>query len=194
MTDLDVSTKDHPGEFDALETAKPDEPIFVIQGGDPLGPPTVQCWADLARKEARRIMDGERADFQPENDRDEYQLTEADERDADRLLRKATNAEQVSWAMKAYQRGDTQPSGGRATYNDLPEVMTVDAADRAAQRKALIAYAGQLNNALAIAFAVAEGLSKLDVLPEANVKIREAVERLKQASTEVEPRRGNERS
>lgn len=194
MIDTDVSTKDHPGEFDALETAKPDEPIFVVQGGDPLGPPTVQFWADAARKEARRIMDGHRAGFEPADERDEYKPTSIDERDADKLLRKATNAEQVSWTMKAYQRGDVQPSGGRASYNDLPEVLTADGVDRAAKRRSSIAMVGQLQNSLAIAFEVAEGLSKLDLHPETEAKIRGAVTALQEAAREVEPRRGNERS
>ena len=194
MTGADVSTRDHPGEFDALETAKPDEPIFVVQGGDPLGPPTVQFWADCARKAARRIMDGERAGFEPKHDRDEYQPTEADQRDADRLLVKATNAEQVSWAMKAYQRGDVEPTGGRATYNDLPEPLEADALDRAAKRKTLIEMTGRLHNSLAIANEVSEGLVKLGLHSDVVVVINEAVENLKLAASAVEPRRGNERS
>lgn len=191
----EVSTKEHAGEFDALETAKPDEPIFVVQGGDPLGPPTVQFWADRARDCARDIMDGKQAGFEPSDKLPEYEATEHDRREAERLLRKATNAEEVSWAMKAYQRREFEPHGGRATYNDTagPD-LTEDQLDRAAKRKALIAMVGQLNNALAIANDVGEGLVKLDLHHDVVRVINEAVEGLKLASAAIEPRRGTERS
>lgn len=97
--DLAVSTKDALGVYDAIETAKPGEPLFPIQGGDPLGPATVLFWADEARKLARG-MDDEKA--------------------RDRLLRKAYSAEQVAWRMQAYQK-DEQPVAGneRATYSGV---------------------------------------------------------------------------
>ncbi len=194
MTDTIISTKDSPGEFDALETAKPDEPIFVVQGGDPLGPPTVQFWADRARECAREIMNGKRAGFDPAEG-GEYDPTETDRNDADHLLRKATNAEQVSWAMKSYQRNETQPTGERASYNDSPPVdLSAEAQDREATRKALITMTGQLHNSLAIANGVGEGLASLDLHPDVVRVIVQAVENLKLAAAAIEPRRGTERS
>lgn len=195
--DIHVSTKDTPGDYDAIETAKPGEPLFPLQGGDQLAPRTVQFWADFARATAHAILQGAKVrvgltQFETVDARDDYEPTEADKRLADKLLRKATSAEQVGWVMQAYQRGDIEQN---AYVDDtLAEQLEVDAADRAAQRKARIAMASALNNAVGISFEVAEGLSKLRVLPMTEAKIREAVEALKEAAEEVEPRRGMERS
>lgn len=195
-----VSTKDHPGEYDALETAKPDEPIFVVQGGDPRGPRTVQFWADYARAGARACLTGSKVrvgdtPFELVDGPEDYQPTEADQRDAEKLLRKATNAEQVGWAMQSYLRGEQEADGGRASYNDeLAVQLTAEAEDRASQRKARIAMTTQLHNSLAIANDVGEALAKMGLLPEAETRIREAVAALKAAADEVEPRRGNEQS
>jgi hypothetical protein len=38
--------------LDAYATAKPDEPTFTLQGGDPLAGPLVRTWAFLARRRA----------------------------------------------------------------------------------------------------------------------------------------------
>lgn len=187
---MEISTKDHPGEFDAFETAKPGEPIFTIQGGDPFGPPTVQFWADLARDTARKLRSGPDAT----EEMPEYEPSEADKVKAEKLLRKATSAEQVSWAMIAYQRGHTEtPPETRARYNEdqpLPE----DGNDRSAQRKLLIAGVGQLNNALSIANDLAEQLDGLNLHPDAVRDIKDAVGIMKAAAEKIEPRRGMERS
>ena len=47
-----MSTKDEPGPLDGLLTAKPGEPIFTLQGGDPLAAPLVREWARQARERA----------------------------------------------------------------------------------------------------------------------------------------------
>lgn len=87
MTDMIISTKEQVGTYDAIETLKPGEPVFPLQGGDPLAPLCVMIWAWKARKLARTL------------DRD------IDAKEIDRLLRKATSAEEVAWAMRDYQRG-----------------------------------------------------------------------------------------
>lgn len=200
MTESTVSTKDHPGEYDALETAKPDEPIFVVQGGDPRGPRTVQFWADYARACARACLQGAKVrvgdtPFTLHDGPENYEPSQADEREAEKLLKKATNAEQVGWAMQAYQRGEGEEQAATAGYDDsLAEQLTAEAEDRAAQRKARIAMTSQLHNSLAIANDVAEALAKMALLPETEAQIRAAVAALHAAADEVEPRRGNEQS
>lgn len=164
------STKETPGSYDAIETAKPGEPLFPIQGGDPFGPPTVLFWARQAR---------------------EAGMAEPDEKKAEHLLRKATDAEQVAWRMQAYQRGEAAAEGRRATYNDSV-AEELDAART--EREARIRGSGRLHNFLAGAKEVADTLAKLRCCPEEEVKIREAVALLKSAADGVEPRRGNERS
>lgn len=161
-----VSTKERPGIYDGLETAKPGEPVFVVQGGDLFGPPTVLHWARLAR---------------------EAGLEEVDEKKSARLLKKATAAEQVAWAMKAYQRGEASLPGRRATYLDSdPDEQAEAARDR---RETLIRGADKLYNSLAEALTVGEALAKLREYPDAEAKIREAVDLLNHAADIIEPRR-----
>lgn len=100
MSEQIISTKDQVGTYDAIETAKPGEPLFPLQGGDPLAPFCVMVWAWKARKLARTL---------PEDDKRR-----------DKLLRKASAAEEVAWAMKDYQAGE----GG---------VTAADAADQPVQ-------------------------------------------------------------
>ena len=55
------TTRERSGTYDAIATAKPGEPLFPIQGGDPHGPATVEFWADLERRSARAEANAERA-------------------------------------------------------------------------------------------------------------------------------------
>lgn len=112
-----VTTKNNPGSYDAIGSAKADEPLFPIQGGDPFGPPTVLHWVKLCRQAG---------------------MDETDPKKAERLLRKATDAETVAWAMMAYQRGEQELVGHRATYHDTNETLYVEADDARKQREALI--------------------------------------------------------
>jgi hypothetical protein len=57
-----AATRDRLGEYDAIETAKPGEPLFPIQGGDPFGPATVQFWVDLCRKAGMAEPDRKKAE------------------------------------------------------------------------------------------------------------------------------------
>lgn len=96
---------DEVAPLDAYVTAKPAEPTFTLQGGDPLAAPLVETWADFARMQAG-VLSSEAAtaafmrlcvaakNNKPDNDRD----TEA-------LLIRATAAEEVSWNMQAYFKG-----------------------------------------------------------------------------------------
>ena len=54
------NTKSHPGPFDALEKARPDELIFTLIERDPDAPATINFWCDLRRKRARSISDIEK--------------------------------------------------------------------------------------------------------------------------------------
>lgn len=192
MTDeIHVSTKDRPGDYDALETAKADEPIFVVQGGEPLGPPTVLHWVDLARERARALVFGSK-DMDPA-ERATYKPTAEQQAQADKLLGKATQAEEVAWAMKAYQRGEQPVAETRARYNDAL-VVADDSTAGVATRKALISSVGRLNNAAAEANQVAELLVKLEVHEDAQGHIAHGIELLRKAAAEIEPRRGHERS
>lgn len=172
MTDAPiVATKDRPGSYDAIESAKPGEPLFPIQGGDLFGPPTVLHWAKLCR---------------------EAGLASEKPKEAERLLRKAMDAEQVAWAMLAYQRGQEPIEGERAYYSDSGTAETAD--ERRTQREALIRSARKLHGLSADGLEVAETLARFRAHPEEEAAVREAVAVLKQAAFLIEPRRGSERS
>lgn len=175
MNEPIITTKEQVGEYDAIETAKPGEPLFPLQGGDPFGPPSVLHWVELCRAAARE-------EENPEKRR--------------KLLDKATSAEMVAWAMQAYQRGESEigEEGARARYNDAPLVFDGDGDDQRKARVGLIKAAQVLNNAVAECSAIAEQLGAVQLHPEAEVLLREIVEAMKCAAEAVEPRRGNERS
>lgn len=171
MNEVIPATKDRPGSYDAIETAKPGEPLFPIQGGDPFGPPTVLFWAKQCR---------------------EAGLAAEKPEECERLLRKATDAEQVAWAMAAYQRGQAPVEAERAHYNDAGRSLAPG--DARKQREALIAGTKRLHNALAEALEVAAMLAQFRLCPTEEAQIREAAAALKAAAFQIEPRRGNERS
>lgn len=51
-----MSTKNDPGPFDCYAKARPDEPMFILLGRDPLSPILVDIWARL------RFIMGKRRD------------------------------------------------------------------------------------------------------------------------------------
>lgn len=176
--DPEISTKDRPGIYDAIETAKPGEPLFPIQGGDPFGPATVQFWVDQCRRAG---------------------MAEEDPARAKELLEKASSAEHVAWAMKDYQRGvlpeqAPEKADSRPAYTGWVDPADAETLERRRVRAGRIEAAGQLQNAIGTAAGAAEQLAKLRVCPEAEAKVREAMEALKEAARAVEPRRGRERT
>lgn len=165
----EVSTREHPGPFDAFETAKPGEPIFTLQGGDPLSPPTILHWAGLARTAA---------------------VAEPDPEKARKLLVKATNAEVVAWTMRAYQRGEVELSGQdhRATYLDKsPD--SVEGIEAAKRHGILVGAARRLDNAVAECLAAAEEIEGLGLTDDATALRATAYDILKPIAANIEPRR-----
>lgn len=173
MTETHISTKDKPGDYDAIETLKPGEPVFPVQGGDPLGPATVQFWADEARKLAR---------------------TTEDEKQRDNLLRKASMAEEVAWAMKDYQSGQEPVAPVRSSYADEGVSLGGDLTERVKIRRALIESVGTLNNAIGIAKTVEEALAILGLHEPEQAAILNAIGQLQAVAAAIEPRRDGERS
>lgn len=45
-----MGTKNNPGAFDCYGNAKPDEPMFVLLGRDPVAPALVMLWAILRQQ------------------------------------------------------------------------------------------------------------------------------------------------
>ena len=155
------ATRERPGSYDALATAKPGEPLFPIQGGDPFGPATVLHWARLARQAG---------------------MAERDAAKAERLLRKASDAELIAWAMEDYQRG--------VDFSSSPPPANPATERRSGRGEA----AARLHNLTAELVAVAELLAGLRTRPETEVELREGAAMIKRAALTIEPRRGLERS
>lgn len=91
------NTKARPGEFDALEKARPDELIFTLLERDPDAPPAILFWVQRRRDRAR-----------------------AEIKDKDKLkaeLMQCTEAEFIAMEMESRQRGgEAEAVDTRATY------------------------------------------------------------------------------
>jgi hypothetical protein len=99
-------TEEVVAPLDAYATAKPDEPVFTLQGGDPLAAPLVRLWAQLAR-----LRTGLGKGLWPPSFTDAENAVlnhdvSHDEKESANLLLRATAAEEVSWAMDAYVNGN----------------------------------------------------------------------------------------
>lgn len=184
---------DAANAYDAHETAKPNEPTFTVQGGDPAGPLTVQFWADYARALARSLLDGTtikrpRYEFVTTDVPDEFEPSEAAKVAADVLLRKATAAEQVGWAMKAYQRGEFDETEAPA-----PAAPGDDATATVEGRASLIKQASRLNNAVGIIKDAEEALLAMGDR-EVSEHLLGLIDDLKTVAGVVDPRKPGERS
>jgi hypothetical protein len=166
-----LATKDHLGEYDAIESAKPGEPLFPIQGGDPFGPKTILYWADLCRTAGRAEENVEKARA---------------------MLRKAADAELVAWTMTEYQKGASViAEQQRATYTDLPGT---NLSAEQAKRVVLIRGASILRNALSQIADVAAMLNPfIDHTVETGA-LRKMTQQIGDIAELIEPRRGNERT
>jgi hypothetical protein len=90
--------------LDAYETAKPNEPIFTLQGGDPLAPSLVRLWALLARTRAE-VLKPSIEWITPALVAANQSSLAHDPKEIEELLLRATLAEEVSWNMDNYLKG-----------------------------------------------------------------------------------------
>lgn len=197
-----MSAPEIPAPLDAYETAKPDEPTWTVQGGDPLGAPLLRVWAIFARIQAGVIPDqGTEAVYAqllkaannnpPENDREKHGL----------LLR-ATQTEEVSWSMDDYRAGRTAAEGSKSpAENSLDEKARLDLHDfrvRSAQKLNDMVYelTAMLDYFRAAEFQTGDANAML--MPTGNVKLHALDkqglllflrEELKRTCELVEPRR-----
>lgn len=83
-----MSTKEHPGPFDGMAKAAPDEPVFTLRAHDPLAAILVRQWVELRRQDIRtRFADGA--------------ITEK-KRDLEMI--QCREAEELSWTMEDYRK------------------------------------------------------------------------------------------
>jgi hypothetical protein len=179
-----MSTEEVVAPLDAYATAKPDEPTFTLQGGDPLAGPLVRIWAFLARRRAGAVRFADKT-FEETIEAAIGNSVADDERERDNLLLRATAAEKVSWEMDAYRRGDHStdlPTEAADTHlNELQRIDLHDLKVRAAQK--LSSFRCEL---LEIQEALAKaGFNDDEVLQ----RLGSASDALKALNEAVEPRR-----
>jgi hypothetical protein len=179
-TELPLGSKLEPSPLDAYVSAEPNEPVFTLQGGDVLGAPLVIMWARLAR-----ALCG--LGFEPIATYDwldsivKNHQVEKDE-DKENLLRRATEAEQVAWAMGNYRKGHNVEAA------DAQPVLVELKLDLHDYR---IYCANRLSNAFSEMNDMIEQLDKLgledeDVIPS----IKNEIVALRMLFNKVEPRPG----
>jgi hypothetical protein len=93
--------------LDAHETAKPGEPTFTLQGGDPLASVLVRLWAIMARIQAGRLSKASALEMESAAYNIASKNKVTTERELNDLLKRATLAEEVSWDMEAYCKGQS---------------------------------------------------------------------------------------
>lgn len=188
MTEI-VATKDHPAPLDAFETAKPNEPIWTVQGGDPLGPPLLRIWAWLARIRAGIINpnapDSETVVLKAVEMALDHSL-EHDEKEANNILIRATATEKISWSMDDYAKGQlkaAQPTEAADTH--LDELQRIDLHDLR------VRVAQKLSNFRCEILEMVEALEKAGYDdPETIELLRNDTQLLlRDANSAVEPRR-----
>jgi hypothetical protein len=99
------ATKSNPAPLDAFETAKPYEPIWTVQGGDPLGAPLLRIWAIFARIQADIIPEQGSEAIYSEILRAARENIPDDKRNREDLLVRATQTEEISWTFDEYRKG-----------------------------------------------------------------------------------------
>lgn len=174
------ATKENPAPLDAYETAKPDEPIFTLQGGDPLAAPLVRLWAYLAR--VRAGLRGDVSWIDAPIYIAKITNVEHDPEQVKNLLIRASQAEQVSWHMDGYRRGEI----------NLAQEMRMDELDRLDVYDIRRRASSSIHNFISQFEEYREKLQGYGFLSEElNNVIDEAFTVLKSVDHEIEIRRGN---
>ncbi len=102
--ELPLGSKMELSPLDAYVSAEPNEPVFTLQGGDPLAGPLVILWARLARARCGLGYEPEATENWIEAVLRDNQVETDNEQE--NLLRRATSAEQIAWAMGHYRKGN----------------------------------------------------------------------------------------
>ncbi len=167
------NTKESPGPFDCFASAKPNEPIFTLQGGDPLAAPLVLAWARDARTMGLGLSTRDNA---------------VERSKGNALLLRATEAESVAWAMQDYYAGRTEEElEEEAKAEVLPEVETREQVNEHRER---LAASRAVSNSVAECIKAAETSDRFELATASSV-LRTSADALKRvADTLRGPYRG----
>lgn len=150
--------------YDAHATAKPGEPTFTLQGGDPLAPKTLMFYADQVRSEARKAGNarGVRAGLQ-----------------------RAAACEEIAWSFEDFQKDVAPEEVKRPALNDKAK-LAAGAKDAVARRSALIVATGHLSNARSTAEEAREITERFGMTEE-TLLIAEAQRILQKVQDAIDP-------
>lgn len=121
-----MATKESPGQFDALEKAAPNEPVFPLLARDECAPATITFWCHQRRNRA-------------------FKLYGESSKDADRELlaaelRQAANAEEVALQFDDYRKQEAPADIVRSSYNEvIKSAEELAEADRRKRREQAVA-------------------------------------------------------
>lgn len=102
------ATKKYPAPLDAFDTLKDGEPGWTVQGGDPLGGPLLRIWAHMARIQAGMVPPRGIEFILEQILKAAQNNIPNSEKKREGLLLRATETEQISWAMDDYRNGLTE--------------------------------------------------------------------------------------
>lgn len=161
-----TNTAAHPGPYDPLDKAKPEEPIFTLVGRDPHAPGTVLHWVAQARAEAMALDDDEKRRHG---------------------LQKCTEAELIACDMMTFRKGHPAQSSApaRKTYSQAP-VADPGRLDEARRRLAIAGAVQTLREAAYHAKLAQEQLAVLGIDPE---MLQAALDCLNGVANAHEPKR-----
>lgn len=123
-----TSTIETPGAFDALEKAKPDEPIFPLLAHDPCAPGAITEWCRLRRNWALKIWGADDA-------------SAADKVRLAAELAQCANAEAIALQMTDWASEHAEVEGQRSSYQELARsVEEVAEAERRKRRDSAVRH------------------------------------------------------
>jgi hypothetical protein len=182
--DAPIPTKEEPGPFDGMENAKPGEPVFTLQGGDPLAAPLVQLWADCARV---RAGVGSADCLAPDFAKLAGVATreKAGRHKQEELKLRATEAESIGWEMDAYRKGEKFVEQETESYSGHRE--SEESKEKAAKTRSLHELAHNLEEAKHYVHETADALEGIEEFAHMAGALRANYEQINAIATTIRP-------
>lgn len=181
-----IPTKEEPGPFDGMENAKPGEPVFTLQGGDPLAAPLVQIWADFARVRAG-IISADACGASYAKLAGIAAREQAGQHKREELLIRATEAEAIGWEMDAYRKGEKVVEKVTESYSG--HIESEESKEKAKRVRSLHDLAQQLEEAKFYANETALALDQLGEFPDLPERLRSAIREVDAVAVAIRPKR-----
>lgn len=158
-----MNTKLHPGAYDALAKAEPDEPCFALLGRDAAAPAAITEWARIRRNRAF----AKHGDSHKPLDKELFVAE----------LRQAAHAEDIAQQMndwrEAREAGQQVVAGERAAYNEIIRSAEEQAAaDRITRQREAVTHFREA------AYHVSEAADRLIALGYASARYAEIMAEL----------------